>query len=226
MFISPTSPAYSIPMPVIELSVSWPANRPSCSASAMNGLRRGASSAEIDGMFRALVTAPLIKIIRHLFGHLDGDVFLCLAGRGAEMGRADDVVVAEQADGPLPVRFRIRPGQRLRHGRRRVLPSGPLQQSSPPRAQLMMRTPCLVFDKAVASIMLRVLSVNGVCREMKSARLSQECHRVRPFPRRFQWRVPERDTDREAITFMRRPRARDRRRWRRCCRNRSVRASC
>ena len=37
-------------MPVIDDSVSWPANEPNCSASATKGLSRGASSAEIDGM--------------------------------------------------------------------------------------------------------------------------------------------------------------------------------
>ena len=42
--------------------------------------------------------------------------------------------------------------------------------TSPPRAQLMMRTPFLHLASAAASTMLRVLSVSGVCSVMKSAR--------------------------------------------------------
>ncbi len=41
---------------------------------------------------------------------------------------------------------------------------------SPPRAQLMMRTPFFILAIAAASMMLRVLSVSGVCSVMKSAR--------------------------------------------------------
>ena len=42
----------------------------------------------------------------------------------------------------------------------------------PPRAQLMMRTPCLVCASASRDRMLRVASVSGVCSVMKSARAS------------------------------------------------------
>ena len=45
VFISATSPAYSIRTFFSPVSVSCPANNPSCSASLMNGFRRGASSA-------------------------------------------------------------------------------------------------------------------------------------------------------------------------------------
>ncbi len=41
--------------------VSWPAKPPSSRHSSMYGLRRGASSAETDGMLIALVTAPLSR---------------------------------------------------------------------------------------------------------------------------------------------------------------------
>ena len=61
VFISPTSPAYSMTMPVIGSSVSWPAKEPSFSATPMKGFRRGASSAEIEGMLSALETAPVIR---------------------------------------------------------------------------------------------------------------------------------------------------------------------
>src|SRR3546814_2613466 len=40
---------------------------------------------------------------------------------------------------------------------------------SPPRAQLMIRTPRLVFARFSFDRMFRVWSVNGVCRVMKSA---------------------------------------------------------
>jgi hypothetical protein len=42
----------------IGSSVSWPANEPSPSASAMNGFNFGASSAVIEGKLTALVMAP------------------------------------------------------------------------------------------------------------------------------------------------------------------------
>ncbi len=61
VFISPTSPAYSMTIPVIASSVSWPAKEPSFSATPMNGFSLGASSAEIDGMLSALETAPEIR---------------------------------------------------------------------------------------------------------------------------------------------------------------------
>jgi hypothetical protein len=40
---------------------SWPANEPSCSASATRGFSRGASSAVIEGMLRAFNTAPVSR---------------------------------------------------------------------------------------------------------------------------------------------------------------------
>jgi hypothetical protein len=43
---------------------------------------------------------------------------------------------------------------------------------SPPRAQLMIRTPFFVLARFSADRMLRVCSVNGVCSVMKSARAS------------------------------------------------------
>jgi len=45
--------------------------------------------------------------------------------------------------------------------------------TSPPRAQLMMRTPFFIFAKADASTMFLVFSVSGVCSVMKSARFEQ-----------------------------------------------------
>jgi hypothetical protein len=42
----------------MPLSVNWPAKEPSFSASAMNGLSLGASSAVIEGKLTALEIAP------------------------------------------------------------------------------------------------------------------------------------------------------------------------
>ena len=46
---------------VMPVSVSWPANEPSFSASSMNGFSLGASSAVIDGKLIALVIAPVSR---------------------------------------------------------------------------------------------------------------------------------------------------------------------
>ena len=46
---------------MIGASVSWPANEPSLSASAMKGFSFGASSAVIEGKLTALVIAPRIR---------------------------------------------------------------------------------------------------------------------------------------------------------------------
>ena len=40
--------------------------------------------------------SPGEQIVRHLFGHLQGDVFLRLRGRGSKMGSADDVGQAKE----------------------------------------------------------------------------------------------------------------------------------
>ena len=48
-------------MPFKPLSVSWPAKEPSFSARLTKGLRRGASSAVIEGALSAFWTAPVIR---------------------------------------------------------------------------------------------------------------------------------------------------------------------
>ena len=58
VFICATAPSYEICTLLMPASVSWPANEPSFSASAMNGFSRGASSAVIEGKFTALEIAP------------------------------------------------------------------------------------------------------------------------------------------------------------------------
>ena len=80
----------------MPVSVSWPAKEPSFSASATNGLSRGASSAVIEGKLTAFEIAPRKQIVRHLLGDLQRDILLRLGGGGAEMRRAHDVGQAEQ----------------------------------------------------------------------------------------------------------------------------------
>ena len=58
---SATSPEYSRRTALMLVSVSWPANRPSCSASFTQGLSRGASSAVMLGKLTALLMAPLSR---------------------------------------------------------------------------------------------------------------------------------------------------------------------
>jgi hypothetical protein len=60
-FMLATLPSYSMRIPLTAVSVSWPANEPSSSASLTNGVSRGASSAEIDGKFSALVISPVLS---------------------------------------------------------------------------------------------------------------------------------------------------------------------
>ena len=54
-------PTYSISILLKLESISCPANNPSCSESLTNGPKIGASSALIDGIFKAFVTAPSIR---------------------------------------------------------------------------------------------------------------------------------------------------------------------
>ena len=58
VFICATAPSYSMRMPLIGASVSWPRNEPSFSASATKGFSRGASSAVIEGKLTAFWIAP------------------------------------------------------------------------------------------------------------------------------------------------------------------------
>ena len=61
VFSVATSPEYSSRTPLMLVSVSWPANSPSCSASLTQGRRRGASSAVMLGKFTAFAMAPLSR---------------------------------------------------------------------------------------------------------------------------------------------------------------------
>ena len=58
---SEITPTYSISILSKFANINCPANNPSCSANLTKGLKMGASSALIDGIFKALVTAPSIR---------------------------------------------------------------------------------------------------------------------------------------------------------------------
>ena len=155
----------------MPVSVSCPANEPSFSASAMKGFSRGASSAVIEGKLRALEIAPRQQVVRHLLGHLQRDVLLRFGGGGAEMRRADHVGMAEQ---------RVLVGRLRRRTRRSAAPAtwpdfsaarSAASSTSPPRAQLMMRTPFFILAIASASMMfLRLVGQRRVQRDEIGAR--------------------------------------------------------
>ena len=76
----------------------------------------------------------------------------------------------------------------------------------PPRAQLIMRTPFFILFRASAEMMLRVESVKGVCRLIKSARATSSSNSTFSMPR-----VLARSSVRKGsypITFIFRPCAR------------------
>ena len=80
----------------MPVSVSWPANEPSFSASSTHGFRRGASSARDRGEVHRVGDGAAQQIVGHLLGDLQRDVLLRLGGGRAEMRRADHVGQAEQ----------------------------------------------------------------------------------------------------------------------------------
>ena len=148
----------------------------------------------------------LDQVVRHLLGDLQRDILLRFRGRGAEMRRADDVRQAEQR----VVRRRLDLEHVERRRRRPCRTSSAVDQSasstSPPRAQLMMRTPFFILAIASASMMLRVLSVSGVCSVMKSARANSSSSSTFSTPSSSA-RAPDRNGS-KATTCIFRPTAR------------------
>ena len=140
------------------------------SASAIQGRTLCASSADDRRHVERVGHRAGQQIIGNLLGHLQGDILLRFRGGGAQMRRRHHLLVAEQRIlvWPAPPRTRRRP--RRRHDRSRARPSRAASSTSPPRAQLMIRTPFFILAIASAEMMLRVSSVSGVCNVMKSAR--------------------------------------------------------
>ena len=96
--------------------------------------------------------------------------------------------------------------------------------TSPPRAQLMMRTPGFIRAKASAERIFLVASVSGVCSVMKSARARDR--RPAPLsPRPDPAPASPSDTDHRRSPSSSGP-WRGPRRWSRYCRSRSGRAFC
>ena len=81
---------------VMPLSVSWPANEPSFSASAMNGSQLRCFFRRDRREVHRVRDRAAQQIIRHLLGDLQRDILLRLGGRSAEVWRADDIGMTEQ----------------------------------------------------------------------------------------------------------------------------------
>ena len=168
-----TSPEYSSRTPLMLVSVSWPANSPSCSASLTQGLQARRLLGGDVGEVHRVGDGALEQVVGHLLGDLQGDVLLRLR-RWPRPGAACRSRWAGRTAGcPWPAPPRTRRTRRRRRGRPSAPAASARSSTRPPRAQLMMRTPFLVFCERAASMMLRVLSVSGVCSVMKSARRSR-----------------------------------------------------
>jgi len=77
---------------------------------------------------------------------------------------------------------------------------------SPPRAQLMMRTPFFILNSALASMTFFVDSVSGACSEMKSARSNSSSSSTLSMPSAFARSSVRKGS--KVITFILRPKAR------------------
>ena len=170
-FSSAAAPSLCTDTRAIAPVVSCPTRLPSFSANAMYGLRRGASSADSDGMLSALVTPPDTR-----------KSAICSATWIATL------TCASLVDAPrcgVEMKFGVpNSGDSLAGSCTNTSSAAPAtwplssaafnaaSSISPPRAQLMIRTPFLVFARFSADRMLRVWSVRGVCSVMKSARAS------------------------------------------------------
>src|SRR5580693_3460338 len=135
-------------------------------------LRRGASSAETDGMLMALATAPVSR-----------KSLICSATCRATFSCAS--IVAAPRWGVQTTFSSVNSGEEMAGSVSNTSRAAPAtwpdliasaraaSSSRPPRAQLMMRTPSRVCTRASRERMLRVASVSGVCRVMMSARDSR-----------------------------------------------------
>src|SRR5262245_49483228 len=155
----------------MPVSVNWPANEPSFSASSMKGRSRGASSAVIDGKLTAFEIAPLSRS-SDICSAICNATFSCASvvaaprcGVHTTLGwpnsglsvAGSSVNTSKAAPATWPESSAARNAS---------------SSTSPPRAQLMMRTPFFIAAIALPSMMPLVLSVSGVCSVTKSARLS------------------------------------------------------
>ena len=156
-------------------TISWPGRLNSAassfSASAMYGLSLGASSADSEGMLSALVTPPETRKSAICSATWIATLTCASVVDAPRCGVETNPGVPNSGDevaGSLWNTSSAAPA---------IWPeSSPAFSAassiSPPRAQLMMRTPCLVLARFSADRMLRVWSVSGVCSVMTSARAS------------------------------------------------------
>ena len=160
------------------------------------GRRRGASSAEIEGMLSAFETAPRDQEI----------------GRSARRSAARHSPAprwSRRRDAACTPRARMAEqrvaGRRLVSKTSKAAPATWPESSAAFSALSIHQAAARAIDDAhaapscvaiaAASMMLRVLSVSGVCSEMKSARAQQLVER-RPSRRRARWRAPATGRDR------------------------------
>ncbi len=96
VFISPTSPAYSITTLVIGPSVNCPAKLPSFSASSHEGLQTRRFIGGNGRHVERIGDRPGDQVIRHLLGHLQGHILLRFSRRGSEMRCHNNIFMAKQ----------------------------------------------------------------------------------------------------------------------------------
>ena len=196
MLISATSPSYSMRMPLIGASVSWPSERAELFGQRHERLqpRRflGGDRGEVDRVADRAVQ----QVVRHLLGHLQRDVLLRLGGGGAEMRRADDVGHGRRAGCCVAGSSTNTSKRGARHMAGLRAPRASAASSTrPPRAQLMMRTPFFVLAMFSADEdVLGLLGQRRVQRDEVGA--ARAARRARPSRRRSRRRAPATGTDR------------------------------
>ena len=132
----------------MPVSVSWPANEPSFSASVDVGLQLRRLLGRDRGHVERVDDGAGQQVVRHLLGDLQRHVLLRLAGRGAEMRRARPRSARRTA--ALSLAGSSANTSKRRAGdvaASRAASRSAASSTSPPRAQLMMRTPFLVFAR-------------------------------------------------------------------------------
>ena len=162
------APSTSTLTPLTPSVTNWPTSEPSRSANCIYGRRRGASSALSEGTLSALVTPPVSR---------KSDI--CSATWMATLTWASSV---EAPRCGVEMKLGVpNSGDALAGSSTKTSSAAPptwpessaafsaTSSISPPRAQLMMRTPFFVLARFSADRMLRVLSVSGVCSVIKSA---------------------------------------------------------
>ena len=158
---SVANPSNSISTFSIASSATCPAKLPSKPANFMYGLRIGASSAETAGMFRALLTEPVLRK-SDICSAICNATFSC-----ASIVEAPRCGVAMTPGAPNKILFVAGSSENTSKAAPATCPSSRAALRScsdirPPRAQFIIRTPLFIATNASALIIFFVCSVNGV----------------------------------------------------------------